>query len=201
MPRKRRLGSRGIVTPRDALNSVRHGLSARTLAIPGLEKHGDWLKFRDAIVLSLAPEGELERELALCVAEGLWRRRRIARHEQHLIDIERKRDAVKDGWEDYKKKIDAMERRETATEPPAVAERVRNAARSHYRDLLVNMQIDRDIKPERMLPASDDLNRLIRYEAHISRQIYHALHELQALQAARRGEPAPLARLSVLGGT
>jgi CBS-domain-containing membrane protein len=35
--------------------------------------------------------------------------------------------------------------------------------------------------------------------AHLSRQLYHALHELEALQARRLGGNAPLARLDVQG--
>ena len=37
-----------------------------------------------------------------------------------------------------------------------------------------------------------DLNRLLRYETAIERQIYKALHELMRLQSARRGEKPPL---------
>jgi hypothetical protein len=46
----------------------------------------------------------------------------------------------------------------------------------------------------RLLPESNDLEKISRYEAHIERGIYRALHELQRLQAARDGfTPAPLA--------
>ncbi len=38
-----------------------------------------------------------------------------------------------------------------------------------------------------------------RYEAHLSRQLYKAMHELEALQLRRRGGVAPLARLDVDG--
>jgi hypothetical protein len=45
------------------------------------------------------------------------------------------------------------------------------------------------------LPADTDLVKVQRYEAHLSRQFYKALHELQRLQAARGGIPTlgPLA--------
>jgi hypothetical protein len=44
---------------------------------------------------------------------------------------------------------------------------------------------------ERMLPDGNTLQQLTRYEAHLSRQTFQALHELQRLQAARGGEPVP----------
>jgi hypothetical protein len=50
---------------------------------------------------------------------------------------------------------------------------------------------------ERVLPEQADLQRISRYEAHLSRQMYQALHELEALQRRRGGKAAPLARLDV----
>lgn len=49
------------------------------------------------------------------------------------------------------------------------------------------------------LPQPEVLDRVIRYEAHLNRQLLAALHELEALQARRAGRPAPLARLDVTG--
>ena len=40
---------------------------------------------------------------------------------------------------------------------------------------------------------------MARYEAHLCRQLYKAMHELEALQAKRTGGAAPLARLDVQG--
>ncbi len=36
-------------------------------------------------------------------------------------------------------------------------------------------------------------------EAHLSRQLYQALHELEAMRAGRRGQAAPLVRVDVQG--
>jgi len=53
---------------------------------------------------------------------------------------------------------------------------------------------------ERILPDEKTLAKIGRYEAHLSRQLYHALHELENLQKHRTtGEGVPLARLDVLG--
>jgi hypothetical protein len=45
---------------------------------------------------------------------------------------------------------------------------------------------------EHMLPDTATLQKITRYEAHLSRQLLQALHELQRLQAARGGQPVPL---------
>jgi hypothetical protein len=43
------------------------------------------------------------------------------------------------------------------------------------------------------------LEKVVRYEAHLSRQLYKAMHELEALQARRMGGSTPLARLDIDG--
>jgi hypothetical protein len=50
---------------------------------------------------------------------------------------------------------------------------------------------------DRILSDQADLEKIARYEAHLSRQMYQALHELEALQARRVGNAAPLARVDV----
>ena len=53
---------------------------------------------------------------------------------------------------------------------------------------------------ERILPDDKTLEKISRYEVHLSRQLYHALHELENLQKYRTtGEGVPLARLDVQG--
>jgi len=59
-------------------------------------------------------------------------------------------------------------------------------------------ELDR-MRRQRLLPDGETLQKLVRYEAHLNRQLYQALHELEALQARRQGEPAPLARVDVQG--
>src|SRR5215212_7199980 len=63
-------------------------------------------------------------------------------------------------------------------------------------------QVERDLQRmsrERLLPDEKTLAKVARYEAHLSRGLYKALHELEALQARRTGGAAPLARLDVDG--
>ena len=55
------------------------------------------------------------------------------------------------------------------------------------------------MRRERLLPNEDTLNKVIRYEAHLHRQLLQTMHELEALQARRQGLQAPLARVDVQG--
>jgi len=56
------------------------------------------------------------------------------------------------------------------------------------------------MRRERILPDDKTLEKIGRYEAHLSKQLYHALHELENLQKHRTtGEGVALARLDVLG--
>jgi hypothetical protein len=52
---------------------------------------------------------------------------------------------------------------------------------------------------ERLLPDDKTLEKVSRYEAHLSRLFHKTLHELEALQTRRSGGVAPLARLDVDG--
>jgi len=63
----------------------------------------------------------------------------------------------------------------------------------------VEREISRKMR-ERILPDEKTLEKISRYEAHLSRQLYHALHELENLQKQRTtGEGVPLARVDVQG--
>jgi hypothetical protein len=58
-------------------------------------------------------------------------------------------------------------------------------------------EISRKVR-ERILPDETTLQKISRYEAHLGRQLYQALHELENLQKHRTtGEGVPLARLDV----
>jgi hypothetical protein len=63
----------------------------------------------------------------------------------------------------------------------------------------MEQEISRKVR-ERILPDEKTLEKIGRYEAHLSRQLYHALHELENLQKHRTtGEGVPLLRMDVQG--
>ena len=72
------------------------------------------------------------------------------------------------------------------------------AAATAARDQAEIERIDR-MRRLRLLPDEALLQKITRYEAHLNRQLYHALHELEAMKARRHDEAAPLARLDVHG--
>jgi hypothetical protein len=47
------------------------------------------------------------------------------------------------------------------------------------------------LRQRRMLPDASTLEKITRYEGHLSRQMLQALHTLERLQAARAGQPVP----------
>jgi hypothetical protein len=49
----------------------------------------------------------------------------------------------------------------------------------------------------RILPKADELQKIARYEAHLSWEMFRGLHELEAIQTRRAGGTAPLGRLDV----
>jgi HAMP domain-containing protein len=61
------------------------------------------------------------------------------------------------------------------------------------------MQKIHNKRAARTLPREGHLDKIPRYEAHLSRQMYQALHELEALQTRRMGGQAPLARIDISG--
>jgi hypothetical protein len=61
---------------RSRSNAIRHGLRSELPVLPG-ERLKEWEQYREGILLSLAPVGTLEEELAGRVALCLWRLRRV----------------------------------------------------------------------------------------------------------------------------
>ena len=72
------------------------------------------------------------------------------------------------------------------------------AAIAAHKEEDMEQEVSREVA-ERILPDGKTLEKISRYEAHLSRQLYHALHELEALQTRRFGGHSPLGRLDVQG--
>lgn len=79
---------------------------------------------------------------------------------------------------------------------------IRSAKWKAERSKLEAEKVERELRNmarERLLPDEKTLEKVARYEAHLSRALFKALHELEALQTRRSGGSAPLARLDVEG--
>jgi len=51
----------------------------------------------------------------------------------------------------------------------------------------------------RILPTDIELDKIMKYEAHLHRMEIQTQHELEALQARRKGERSPLNRIDFSG--
>jgi hypothetical protein len=115
-----------------------------------------------------------------------------------------------DSWEGYEGWTAGMVRavieriaQATGEEPEELLEAATSSARwKAERSKLEAKKVERDLKNmarERLLPDEKTLEKVARYEAHLSRGLYKALHELEAMQTRRSGGVTPLARLDVEG--
>jgi hypothetical protein len=68
-----------------------------------------------------------------------------------------------------------------------------------YEEAAIAERQDLEPASARLLPSPLDIDKIIRYEAHLNRQLYQALHELESMRAARRGQATPLVRFDVHG--
>jgi len=66
-----------------------------------------------------------------------------------------------------------------------------------YEEAAIAERQDLETASARWLPHPLDIDKIIRFEAHLTRQLYQALHELESMRAARRGQPTPLLRVAV----
>jgi hypothetical protein len=115
-----------------------------------------------------------------------------------------------DSWEGYEGWTAGLVRavieavaRATDEEPEELLEAATRDARFKVERTTREVEkVERDLSNmarERLLPDGKTLEKVARYEAHLSRLFHKALHELEALQVRRAGGAAPLARLDVDG--
>ena len=154
-------------------NATRHGILSRSLVVPGIEQESDWEVFRRGVIESYSPESPVELELAELVASGFWRKKRIMYFESADLAIAQETIA-----EDVKRKSAFY---------PILGEAPSEA-----------VQMKRE-QSHRLLLSKETMDKVIRYESHLSRELYKAMHELEAMQARRHGQQTPLARIEVSG--
>jgi hypothetical protein len=158
-------------------NAWKHGISSDIMAIRKAEDPAEWEEHVAGIFESLKPEGHLESMLTERIAINLWKMRRID-HFQAITT------AAYMGQAHNDLRI-------------AGAFRDHTLAKGIYPDLPEDDVIR--AKLLRVLPARDDLDKIMRYEAHLHRQYIQTLHELEAIQIRRKGGTSPLARLDIAG--
>ena len=158
-----------------SLNATRHGIRSDVAVIDGIEDPKDWEWHRRGILESLDPEGVLEFVLADHIAFTLWKLRRVAFYQ-----------ALQTRWHIDQAEHDLAVANAYADGTLSKAPLVRPDSEQVYGAELL-----------RVLPQTDTLAKIMRYEAHLHRQYIQTLHELEAIQARRKGGHVPLARLDI----
>jgi hypothetical protein len=172
--RRNALKSTGPRTPngkkRVSRNATRHGFFSKWLLIQGRdgnESKQEYDSLSAGVQEHYSPVGWLEELWAEKIVVCSWRLRRLIRFESGQISL-------------------------------ALATHRYDLRRSKARDLKFpefdpssDRQID-SITDHLFLPRKEELDRLLRYEAMINRQLDHAIAELERVQARRKGEgPSP----------
>lgn len=263
-------------------NAIKHGLFSESPVIPG-ESEAHWLAFRDGILESLQPEGQLEQFLAEQVATNAWRIRRVQRFETSAViaaqeripefyrltaNYEQRTPSVEDADRQLEAAARAIQLLRDLPDLPADDEVPEHDARSvlnvlsdfdpshlphtltidgepvRLDDILLwdpallrqvldavaaylettadelrawaiaraervledhredRTRIERELehmRARRSLPDPRTLESIIRAEANVTRRYYQALHELEAVQAKRRGQSTTVHRVDVHG--
>ena len=139
-------------------NALKHGLTSECVLIPG-ENAEAFEAFQKALLEDLAPVGNVEALYAEWFIAHAWRLRRVGRMEAEVVASELERWRALGHVEQDEEKL-----------PGAGAA---------------------DLTPARLaakvLQETNTYAKLGRYEAQIQRGLYRAYHQLERLQAARRG--------------
>ena len=147
-------------------NAVRHGFFSKFLLIQhrdGKESQGEYDDFYASVRKHYQPVGWLEEAWVEKIAVWSWRLRRLIRCEAGQID----RALAGHSYELQQSKMDDLAELESA--PSGIPEM--NALTDHL-----------------FLPEKEDLDKLLRYEAMINRQLNHAMGELERVQTRREGK-------------
>jgi len=151
---------------RVAMNAVKHGFFSKWLLIQhrdGKESQDEYDYFYAGIRNHYRPDGWLEDLWVEKIAVWSWRLRRLIRCESGQIT----RALAGHSHELQQSRADDLAEPDSApTSNPEM-----DAMTDHL-----------------FLPEKDELDKLLRYEAMINRQLNHAIAELERLQARRKGE-------------
>jgi hypothetical protein len=156
-------------------NATKHAIFSQSPVIPEFETEKDWQAHRAYFIDDLAPIGALEEALVERLVLTLWQQQRLVRFQRASVIAGSFR---------------AMEGLSHA------ADYIQGLGGTPREEFLTDDRVERRLL-ECIVPGKDDLDRIMRYEAHLNRQFYQALHELEAVQLRRRGGNSPLARLDI----
>ena len=147
-------------------NALKHGILSSALFITegGVEDAELFRKMLCRLRCELAPVGKLEEMMVEKIAVSWWRLQRALRFEAQAIQRE------------------------------APENRTVYQAWQFGKPTSDHSDADASKSKSLSLPAEEELNRILRYDAASNRQLYQAINQLERLQRARKGEhvPAPV---------
>jgi hypothetical protein len=154
---------------RASMNAIKHGFFSKWLLVQhsdGKESQGEYDDFLAGVRKHYQPVGWLEELWVEKIAVWSWRLRRLIRCESGLIS----RALAGHGYQLQQSKADDLAQPEDTP--------------SSYPEM--------DTMTDHLfLPEKEELDKLLRYEAMINRQLNQAIAELERVQARRKGEEPP----------
>jgi hypothetical protein len=150
-------------------NATRHGFFSKWLLIQGRdgnESQHEYDNFCAGFQKHFDPVGWLEELWVEKIAVWSWRLRRLIRFESGQISLALARH-----------RYDLRQSR---------ADELADPESAPSRDPEIDAMTD-----QLFLPEKEELDKLLRYEAMINRQLNHAIAELERVQARRKGEKPP----------
>ena len=154
------------------LNALKHGLLAEMLLLPD-ESVEAFEQLREGLYDYLLPVGSLESELVERIASYLWRLRRCGRIEANLL---------------FEKSSNSPATYSNASCSHSTGETENDVKRHNVAIPVASGQHDIVDAFRGSIWGTNPIANLSRYEASLDRPLYRALHELQRLQAARKGD-------------
>jgi hypothetical protein len=179
-----------------ARNSLKHGLLSREVLLPN-EDGAAFSTFCEGLRTELNPGGELESLLAERIIGLAWRLRRLGKIEAGILtwryyEIQIKRSRQKSTKHSFENKL-SREIEEHNLQPAEREERAR--ALAEHKEQQSAQESDLATCGEAFIVDSGKENalaKLSRYETSMTRSLFRTLHELQRLQAARKGKDVPV---------
>jgi hypothetical protein len=159
---------------RSAMNSLRHGLRARSLVVPRLEGRNAAAQFAammTAIVADREPIGAIELLLVERIAACEWRMRRLLKYENRAAFLESRR------WIEPPPEFNAYT--DTPIGPDQQVHMDENAR------ILAETGLNK-----LSLPYLEDLPAISKYESALMRHLFRAIEQLDRMQRRRRAEAA-----------
>jgi hypothetical protein len=180
---------------RSRFNSVKHGLTADRLLIPG-EDPAEFELLRDEFLEAYNPQGAQEELLTGMLIGDFWRLRRQRQVESGVLATNLYSVQIADEYQTARAIGIREENRRSGAEPTEPSHPKRVAALSRIAKLtdllsepttLLGRAYEQDVK------GSNVLDRASRYEGTLRARIERTLKQLESLQAARREAEAKAA--------